>query len=132
MRNILQQSKAGFTLLEVLVAMVIMMVSLLGLFEAISIATAQNVKNQLRDEAVLIGEERMADMMRRPFGLLSTSTITAPSRIRGTEKPFIIERKADNILNTASYEFRVTVRWDYKNLPSHHEVRSMRTYINGR
>lgn len=130
--TISRQNNTGFTLLEVLVAMVIIMVGLLGLLEAVGIATGHNMKNQLRDEAVFIGEERMADMMRRPFSVISTSTLNIPSRLRGTERPFVVERKAERKATTDSYEFVVRVGWSYKNISSHHEVRSMRTYVDGK
>lgn len=130
--TISRRNDAGFTLIELLVAMVIIMVGLLGLLEAVSIATGQNMKNQLRDEAVLIGEERMADLMRRPLSLISTTTLNIPSRIRGTDKPFVVERKAERKALTDSYELVVSVGWSYKNISSHHEVRSMRTYVDGK
>jgi type IV pilus assembly protein PilV len=127
-----RENNAGFTLIEVVVAMGIIMVGLLGLLEAVGIATGQNLKNQVRDEAVFIGEERMADLVRRPFSLISTTTLKVPSRIRGTDKPFVVERKAVPMSTTDSYEFVVRVGWSYKNMSSHHEVRSMRTYVGGK
>ena len=132
LQTISRQNNAGFTLIEVLVAMVIIMVGLFGLLEAVGIATGQNMKNQQRDEAVFIGEERMADLMRRPFSLISTTTLKVPSRIRGTDKPFVVERTAEQMSTTDSYEFIVRVGWSYKNMSSHHEVRSMRTYVGGK
>lgn len=132
MQAISRQNNVGFTLIEVLVAMVIIMVGLLGLLEAVGIAFGQNMKNQLRDEAVFIGEERMADLMRRPFSLISTTTLRVPSRIRGTDKPFVVVREAERKSATDSYELIVRVGWSYKNISSLHEVRSMRTYVGGK
>jgi len=49
----------GFTLVEVLVAVVILMVGLLGLLHTVSVAVDNNLANSLRDEAVRIAGQRM-------------------------------------------------------------------------
>lgn len=132
-----RHNKRGFTLVEVMVAIVITMVALLGLVEAVGIATMHNLKNQLRDEAVLIGEERMADLQKRPFGQMSTSFAprTVPSRVRGTERGFTVNRREalrssvnlpDGLTNT--YELSVRMAWTYKNISSNYEVRALKTY----
>ena len=50
-------SSSGFTLIEVMVAMVITLVGLLGLLQSVNLATEHNIKNALRDEAVQVGED---------------------------------------------------------------------------
>jgi type IV pilus assembly protein PilV len=135
MRTTSKLDSAGFSLLELMVSMVIILVALLGLLEAVGIATANNMKNQLRDEAVLIGEERMADLLRRPFALISTPqfpTRLVTSRVRGTGKNYVVTRTATRQALTNSYEFVVNVGWSYKNMSSHHEVRALRTYVDGK
>ncbi|MEW6569833.1 MAG: prepilin-type N-terminal cleavage/methylation domain-containing protein [Nitrospirota bacterium] len=49
----------GFTLIEVLVSMVIVLVLLLGLVQAALLSIDNNLRNVLRDEAVRIAEQRM-------------------------------------------------------------------------
>src|SRR5690242_4983690 len=63
----------GFTLLEVLIAMVIMLVGMLGLLQAIILATESNAKNMLRDEAVLVSDSWMGLLKARPFDFISTT-----------------------------------------------------------
>lgn len=122
-------NNGGFTLIEVMVSIVIVLVGLLGLVQAMGVATSYNLKNQLRDEAVLIGEEQMADLFRRPESAQITSdTLSVPSRVRGGGNVFTITRTATKVLNTSSYQLKVNVGWTHKQVPYQHEVQAMRTY----
>jgi type IV pilus assembly protein PilV len=122
-------NNGGFTLIEVMVSIVIVLVGLLGLVQAMGVATSYNLKNQLRDEAVLIGEEQMADLFRRPESAQITfDSMSATSRVRGGGKIFHITRSATKVLNTSSYELTVNVGWTLKQVPYQHEVQAMRTY----
>ncbi|MBJ6749005.1 type IV pilus modification PilV family protein [Geomonas anaerohicana] len=124
---------AGFTMVEVLVAMVIMAVSLLGLLEVIGTSTVSNVKNQLRDDAVLIGEAQMAELIRLPqSALVPVQTLTVPGRMRGGDKPYAVTREAQRLSTSDSYQFIVKVKWAYKNVTSFHEVRTVRSYKDGK
>jgi type IV pilus assembly protein PilV len=49
----------GFTLIEVLIAVVILMIGLLGLLHTVTIAVENNIANSLREEAVRIAGQRM-------------------------------------------------------------------------
>lgn len=57
----------GFTLIEVLVAMVIIIVALLGLVQATLLSIDYNLRNLLRDEAVRIAEQRMDEARNLAF-----------------------------------------------------------------
>ena len=65
-------SKA-FTMLEVLVAIVIMTVGLLGMLQAINLAISSNLQNDMRNQAVLIAEDRMAQVKSMPFDNITAS-----------------------------------------------------------
>ena len=54
-----RQDKKGFTLVEVLVAMVIILVLLLGLVQAALLSIDSNLRNLLREEAVKIADQGM-------------------------------------------------------------------------
>ena len=47
---------AGFTLVEMLMAMLVMAVGLLGLLQSVNLAYQQGTKNRLRSEAVQLAE----------------------------------------------------------------------------
>lgn len=116
----------GFTLIEVLVAMVITLVGLLGLLQAVNLATEHNTKNQLRNEALQVGEDYMADLRVKPFDEISTNVLV-PSRLRGFQKDFVVIRSSTAIPNSTARELSVKVSWAYKNVSSHHELRTVKS-----
>lgn len=121
-----RSNNRGFTLLEVLVAMVITLIGLLGLLQSVNIATQHNVKNQMRDEGVQIAEESIGNLRARPFGRLSTSW--SPRPVTGNlGQKFVLTRWATPMPNTNVVELRVKVGWSFKNVSSHHEVRTIRS-----
>lgn len=63
----------GFTLIEVLISIIIMMVGLLGLLQTINVALNHNIQNQLRNEAVMVADQVLA----RKISELSTSSSQA-------------------------------------------------------
>ena len=77
-QTILLQNKSGFTLIELLVSMVIMLVGLLGLLQTVNIAMEYNLKNQMRNEVVRIGDEIMNGMRTQPFDTVFQSTLQYP------------------------------------------------------
>jgi len=67
-------SEHGFTLLEFLVALVILMVGMLGLLQTVNFAITQNTTGLLRHEALLVADEVMNREKSKPFTLISSST----------------------------------------------------------
>jgi prepilin-type N-terminal cleavage/methylation domain-containing protein len=130
----------GFTLVEMLVAMVIILVLLLSLVQAALLSIDGNMRNLLRDEGVRIAEQRMngtlvdkgnnmfQGLRDTPFDLLSAGA--NPNWIC-TDKDKPVVRSLRNMskeysvcwrIRTLSSEvlnLEVAVGWDYKNeLPS--------------
>nr|WP_279342370.1 type II secretion system protein [Geotalea sp. SG265] len=110
----------GFTLIEVMIAIIIMMVGLLGLLQSINVATEYNLKNHLRDEAVYVGEKYLNELKGRGFdNIPSYLVISTASKIRGINKKLMVETNSSDI-STDSYgkpltkRLNVIVRWTYK------------------
>ncbi len=57
----------GFTLVEFLVAIVILSVGLLGLLQALNYSIGHSMSTRLRDEAIMLADERMASEKSRTF-----------------------------------------------------------------
>lgn len=126
-----RRNNAGFTLTEVVVAILIIMVGMLGLLQAVGVATEHNLKNQLRDEAVQVGEKYMNIQRAKPFDLLSTPdkggyhTRYEPSRVRGGGKPYSVDLTADVLSDSSfapSVQLGVTVSWTYKGVTYENRV----------
>ena len=62
----LRNNGRGFSLVEMLIAMVIILVAILGLFQVTLLSIDSNVSNVLRDEAVRLAEERMDQLKSLP------------------------------------------------------------------
>lgn len=121
------KNDSGFTLIEVLVAIVIMMVGMLGLLQSINIAMEYNLKNHLRDEAVYVGEKYMNIQRGKTFDLLSTSygIRNEPSKVRGTGKSYNIEMSTQDLSTdaaTPSKQIMVVVKWTYKGVEYQNRV----------
>ncbi len=127
----------GFTLVELMVAILITLVALLGLFEAVNVATEQNLKNHQRDEAIKIAEMWMNRFRAVPFEQISTcpacagqtyrySQRSVPSNLRGVLRPYALNRSTVVSGTGNSVELVVRVAWSYKNMSTVHEVHSAR------
>ncbi len=67
-------NSCGFTLIEFLVALVILTVGLLGLLQTVNYSIETNLTTQLRDEAVRLADERMSSERSKVFDAISTNT----------------------------------------------------------
>jgi type IV pilus assembly protein PilV len=115
-------SSKGFTLVEVLMAMLIMTVGLLGLLQSVNVAYEHNVRNRLREEAVLIGEEKMNDFRLYPSLYAAFNPITTVDRaIGGMRKKFTVTKDCQPIGGNSN-QLRVSVRWAFKNATTAHEI----------
>lgn len=112
----------GFTLLEVLVATVIILVGLLGLLQAVNVSMEHNLRNSLRDEAVRVGEETMYGIRRLTFdNITGDSTLKVTRNLRAFNKEYTVERNLTD-LGGRSTEIVLTVKWDYRGTTYQHRV----------
>ena len=123
MPAISMSNRSGFTLIEVLVAMVITLVGLLGLLQSINLAMEHNVRNHLREEATRVGEREMNAFRANPsaLALKRITSATVPN------KRFIVTKSSNAF--ASSQELEVVVRWSFKNLSTQHRVKSIVTTL---
>ena len=139
----LQRSNRGFTLVELVVAMVITLVAVLGLLQAVGVMGAQNLGNATRDEAMQIAEATMNDLRTRPFdqistaanqdlypGIDSTTHQWAPdrvrSRLRGVTVSYAVTKSAKPLSANSDF-LQVAVRWRFKNTSTSQGLQSIRS-----
>ncbi len=73
MRSTVLRDRKGVTLVEVLVALVILLVVFMGLIQAALLSIENNAVNILRDEGVRLGSDTMAALRSSPFDDLDRS-----------------------------------------------------------
>lgn len=121
----------GFTLVEFLVALVILLVGLLGLLQTVNYAIAHNMTNQLRQEAVMAADEQLQLEMARSFKELADAAnaadpdpITVQRIVNGV--PYRFEFKtAYAPLAERTVNISIQVDWNYKNVAYSHGVSSL-------
>lgn len=126
METVVIFNKKGFTLIEFLVAIVIMMVGLLGLLQTVNYAISHNMNNQLRQEAVMVADELMQIEMAKPFESIVIGTENkSPQRIVNGN-PYSYAVVITNSSPTArSINININVGWSYKQAQYEHAISSL-------
>ena len=84
MRRLRQFSgQDGFTLIEILVAMVVILVTLLGMIVLLNRASASNSETRTRDAATGLAREMVETAQGLAFATLSNATITSSLQTNG-------------------------------------------------
>lgn len=121
----------GFTLIEFLVAIVILMVGLLGLLQSINVAMDKNLENVFRTEAVMLADDQMMRIRVQPYENIST-TVSAPPKtlqtriVKGIQKSYSVQRIVTQ-RTSQSKEIVINVTWRKKEALFSHSVSSMIT-----
>jgi len=104
---------SGFTLVELLVAMLILTVGLLGLFETLSVALRRNVENELRQKAVQIAEDALNTAKAQPFSNTSCVSVAMGS---GVFKNISVQTDVVDLAAAHSRTNQISVRvsWEYR------------------
>lgn len=119
----------AFTLVEVLVAMVILMVGLLGLLQTISLAIATNAQTEMRTQATAIAEDRMAQQKSVPFDAIATGvkqSVSIPIAVRSSFVNYSAFFWGDDVSATAK-RLNIGVRWHHKGNSYEHMVTTIVT-----
>lgn len=139
----LQQSvnlnnNTGFTLIEFCVAVLIMMVGLLGLLQAVNLATEHNMGTLLRNEAISLADEQMVATKISSFTNLVPSTSYVNRKTRGGFSNYSVVRTTqvshtipDPVVTGAtivtSQEVTIRVAWRYKKNKLSHAISTLIT-----
>ncbi len=130
LQPISKRNESGFTLVELMVAMAIMLIGLLGLLHSVNIAMEHNLKNQMRGEVVRIAQDAMNDMRSRPFDSISSSTSSlssASSSLRNITRTYTVKRTVISGGSDISKKYQVDVKWKFKNVSTTHSVMTVRS-----
>jgi type IV pilus assembly protein PilV len=132
----------GFSLVELLVAMLILMVGLLGLLKTITVAMEKNVENMFRSEALAVANDRMMLKTSKSFMSLSTGTKLSPvgRSVRGIFKNYSVQEDVRQITGLSggsalsgvpsSKQIDISVRWRIKGNVYTHAISSVLSTTN--
>ena len=119
------RDEQGFTLIEVLVAMLVMLIGLLGSLIGVIAAVEYNLGNVLRNEAVRIVQQDLEDVRNASFASVVTTGPTAVQRqVRKGQQTFQLTRTVQT--PTANLKVIIdTATWTYKDRNRSYSVQTV-------
>jgi type IV pilus assembly protein PilV len=109
-------NRSGFTLIEFLVAIVILMVGMLGLLQGVNVSINAGRQNQLRNEASLVADQWLATELAKGFNNVSTTPLSGNAyssrRIVNGFVNFSVARSGAVFQKSKSVQFQVS--WYYR------------------
>lgn len=128
-------NSGGFTLVEMLMAMLVMTVGLLGLLQCVIVAYQHGTKTRLRTEAVLVAEKRMHEWTILPFKQISASPgkqIAETRLVGGIPCKYMVTKKVQSAgSTTTTLKLTVGVIWSSRGEMTSHEICTLRTRRGG-
>ena len=122
-KNNKYSGNSGFTLIELMVAITIMIVGLVGMFDMLWVATRKNVENELREKAVAVAEQELNNLKAQPFANITSNMGGIVKRVvlsGGAARPVTVQTQVDN-LSLNSRRISVRASWNYRgNIYEHH------------
>lgn len=121
---IVMRNSRGMTLIEVMIAMVILMISSLAIMQTALVAYQNNARNIIRDEAVKVADEQVNEKLNLPFdSLLSGVTVSNVSRaVRNYQVAYTATTTVAAIGSSDTKQIDVLVAWTFRNAPQNHRV----------
>jgi prepilin-type N-terminal cleavage/methylation domain-containing protein len=121
-----KMNNKGVTLIEVMIALVVLLIVFMGLIQASLVSIDQNVRNEVRDEAVRIAAEYMTRTRATVFSDVTATGIncaappatwtafpTVARNFRNMPVTYTVGRCVD-VLDAENKRVGVSVTWTYK------------------
>jgi len=105
------RAERGFTLVEFMVAILILTVGLFALLTSINVAMKQNMSNKIRNDAVVLAEQFLVNNRSVPYANLANSTVPRDILTGAVRMRYTIITTVAPIPNTNSSGVSVEVRW---------------------
>lgn len=128
MKRIVRSNRKGFTLIELLVAMLIMSIGLMALLDGLTNFIRINMENQMRHEAMRIGESALETLRNSAFAQVQAGTVTITSpetrRVRNFDISYTVTW-TPTAISSNSIAVQVAVTWVFKNITHRHDAASV-------
>jgi prepilin-type N-terminal cleavage/methylation domain-containing protein len=124
MRIAVNRKSRGFTLIEVLVAICILVIGMLAVLSALVTTMEQNLNNLSMDEAVRIAEQQMNQLRNTSFTGLTNGNLPIARNFRNFTRTFNVVWTVTN-LSASSKTIQVVVSWTHKGILHQHSVTSI-------
>lgn len=122
MQTIVLADKRGFSQIEILLSLVLLLLVFLALAQTAIVGIDSNMTNILRDEAVSIAEMRMNETRNIPFDNLVASNDTVNRDFRNIANfQYTVTRQVTD-LNLNNKQIDITVTWNWKGNPYTHSI----------
>lgn len=121
-------NKKGMTLIEMMIALVLLMLVSLAVMKTALLGINENMKNALRNEAVNVADQKMNELRNTDFAVISlgTQTETGIDRtFRASSVTFTPARTVTQV-NADAIQINVAVSWTYRGKDYTHSVTTIR------
>jgi type IV pilus assembly protein PilV len=103
----------GFTLVEVLIAMLVLLLGMLSSLVGVMAAGDYNLGNALRNEAVKIAQEQLEDTRVGRYDSIAPASFQIQRQVRKTPQNFQVTTTVTT--NDTLRQVSVNVQWTFKN-----------------
>ena len=108
----------GFTLIECMVATLILTVGVLGLLKMVALSVSTNASTRMRSNALLVADSAMGQERVRPFAQITSTNASSPALLKqaAAGKGFLNYSVSEQVvhLGSTSKSVRFTVSWHDK------------------
>jgi prepilin-type N-terminal cleavage/methylation domain-containing protein len=111
----------GFTLIELMVAVAILIISMTAILDFIVQYQRINIENAMRNESMRIAEAKLEELRNMQFAVLAAGTTSTPRTIRNIAVNYSVNWTIETISLT-SVAIRVDVTWPYRNITHRHSA----------
>ncbi len=127
--------ESGFTLVEFLVAILILMVGILGLLQTVNLSVSHNMVNQLRLDGTIVADGELSRELAKGgsvIGFDAISTNPSPYESRYNVRRSVLNgfrnysvTKTNRTITAITKEVSIRVAWQYKGNRYRHEASSL-------
>jgi prepilin-type N-terminal cleavage/methylation domain-containing protein len=117
----------GFSLVEVMVAILVLFISMMACLHALGLAVAHNMDNAMMEEAVRIEEETMNELRNSAFSSLvdGETEVNVARTVGRISRTFTVETTTQSLSVTGSRAIQIVVSWNLSGRTHYHSATSV-------